>query len=301
MNYEKLKDAEKMLKEANKLTKLSFARWSADWAEATPLYEQAGLAFKLAKETAKAKEAFEKAAMGQERLLSPWQAAKHMEAAGGLAKELGNWTEVADFYKRACELYAESGKPQPGADALARGARALEDAVPDEAVRLYLDSCAILEEEDKEQLAFDTYRAATNLYLKLQRFEDAANMLLRWGLAADKCKAIQSQCKAYLSAIITYLYAQDLKQAEQCHVDCTQIDVFLQSEQNACAEKLLQAYREADPEEIKYVVSKSSTIQHLDHMIIRLAKQLPTGDMKAIASASGNIQDNELDVNNCIC
>jgi hypothetical protein len=80
------------------------------------------------------------------------------------------------------------------------------------------------------------------------RFSDAATVLLRWGLAADKSKAVHTQCKvvprheyhtvackaqldfltngfyvqAYLSAIIVYLYAHDLKQADQCYNDCSQ-------------------------------------------------------------------------------
>ncbi|KAL0004100.1 hypothetical protein SO802_011661 [Lithocarpus litseifolius] len=55
----------------------------------------------------------------------PWYAAKHMESATALAKEVGNWTEVADFYKRASELYMVCGRPQPAYDALAKGARNL--------------------------------------------------------------------------------------------------------------------------------------------------------------------------------
>jgi hypothetical protein len=54
---------------------------------------------------------------------SPWMAAKHMEAAGVLAKELSCWNEVVDFFKQASALYVECGKVQPGADALIRGAR----------------------------------------------------------------------------------------------------------------------------------------------------------------------------------
>lgn len=46
-----------------------------------------------------------------------------MESAGALAKELGRWNEVSDFYRRASELYRECGRPQPASDALAKGAR----------------------------------------------------------------------------------------------------------------------------------------------------------------------------------
>ncbi|XP_057502640.1 gamma-soluble NSF attachment protein isoform X2 [Actinidia eriantha] len=277
-------DPEKLIIKADKLTKLSLTRWSADWKSATLLYEQAANGFRLAKNNEKAKAAFEKASKGQEMLSSPWDAAKHMESAAALAKEIGNWSEVSDFYRRASELYKECGRPQPASDALAKGARALEETAPDEAIRMYTDACDILEEDGKEQMAFDLYRAATGVYVKLEKYADAAAFLLRLGLAADKCNATHSQCKAYLSAIIIYLYANDFKQAEKCYNDCCQIVAFLSSDQNRCASKLLSAYTDGDVEEIKHV-AQSSTINNLDHMIIKLARKLPTGDVCGLKRA----------------
>ncbi|XP_022035592.1 gamma-soluble NSF attachment protein [Helianthus annuus] len=274
-------DPEKLIAKADKLTKLTLTRWSADWKNATQYYEQAATAFRFAKKHEKAKVAFEKASKGQEMLASPWDAAKHMESAAALAVELGIWSEVADFYRRASELYNECGRSQPASDALAKGARALEDAKPEDAIAMYTDACSLLEEDGKENMAFDLYRAITNVYIKLEKYTDAASFLLRWAVAANKCNALHSQCKAYLSAIIVYLSAHDFKQAEQCYNDCCQIDTFLSSDQSHCASKLLSAYREADVEEIKRV-AKSSTVSNLDHMIIRLARKLPTGELVAM-------------------
>ncbi|XP_062096635.1 gamma-soluble NSF attachment protein [Humulus lupulus] len=274
-------DPDKMIAKADKLTKLSLTRWSADWKSATVLYEQAANAFRVAKDYEKAKEAFEKASKGQEMISSPWDAAKHMESAAALAKELGKWNEVADFYKRASELYVECGRSQPSSDALAKGARALEEAAPDEAIQLYADACSILEEDGREQMAFDLYRAAASVYIKVEKYTDAAAFLLRLGLAADKCNATNSQCKAYLSAIIVYLYAHDFKQAEKCYNDCSQIDAFLGSDQGRFSSKLLSAYREGDIEEIKRL-AQSTSVSHLDNMIIKLARKLPMGDVSAL-------------------
>ncbi|XP_065848017.1 gamma-soluble NSF attachment protein isoform X2 [Euphorbia lathyris] len=287
-------DLEKLIAKADKLTKLSLTRWSADWRSATLLYEQAANAFRVAKKYDKAKEAFEKASKGQEMLSSPWDAAKHMEFAAGLAKELANWNEVADLYRRASELYIECGRSQPASDALAKAARALEDVMPDAAVQLYIDACAILEEDGRDQMAFDLYRAGTSVYIKLEKYTDAAALLLRLGVGADKCNAINSQCKAYLSAIIVYLYADDFKQAEKCYNDCSQVDAFLCSDQNRCASKLFAAYIEGDIEEIRRL-AQSSTVKHLDNVIIKLARKLPTGDVSALKAAASNDQEEPLD------
>lgn len=283
-------DPNKLIAKADKLTKLSLTRWSADWKTAVVLYEQAANALRIAKDHEKSKLAFEKASQGQEMLSSPWDAAKHMESAAAQAKELRSWAEVTDFYKRASELYMQCGRSQPASDALAKGARALEDSTPKDAIQLYTDACEILEVDGKEQMAFDLYRAATSVYIKLEKYTDAATFLLRWGLAADKCSATNSQCKAYLSAIIVYLYAHDIKQAEKCYNDCCQIDAFLRSDQSRSASKLLSAYGEGDVEEIKRV-AHSSTISNLDHMIIRLARKLPTGDVSALVSNEEEVLD----------
>ncbi|KAJ6805205.1 gamma-soluble NSF attachment protein [Iris pallida] len=283
-------DPDKLMIKADKLTKLSFTRWNADWKTATVLYEQAAINYRAIRDNEKAKTAFEKASKGQEMISSPWDAAKHMESAGALAKELGRWAEVSDHFRKASELYNECGRSQPASDALAKGARALEDADPEEAVRLYTEACLILEEDGKDQMAFDLYRAGTSIYIKLEKYVDAATFMLRLGLAADKCNAVNSQCKAYLSAIIIYLYAHDFNQAQKCYNDCSQIAVFLNSDQSRCASKLLSAYEEGDAEEIK-LVAKSSTISNLDHVIIKLARKLPTGDLKDIAIEETNDEE----------
>lgn len=46
---------------------------------------------------------------------------------------------------------------------------ALEEAAPDQAIQLYNDACVLLEDDGKEQMAFDLYRAAATLYVKLEK------------------------------------------------------------------------------------------------------------------------------------
>ncbi|KAL5716216.1 hypothetical protein ACHQM5_017938 [Ranunculus cassubicifolius] len=260
------------------VTKLSLTRWKADWRAATVLYETAAIEYRTARDNVNAKIALEKASKGHEMLQSPWDAAKHMETCGNIAKELGNWHEVVDYYRRASELFTECGRSQPAADSLAKGARALQESSPEESVQLFTDACSLLEEDGRQQMAFDLYREATSVYIKLERLDDAAACLLRLGSAADSCKATNSQCKAYLSAIIVYLYAHDFKQAEKCYNDCSQVGEFVNSDQNRVASKLLSAYSDADVDEIKRLAS-SATVNNLDHVIIRLARKLPTGDV----------------------
>lgn len=47
----------------------------------------------------------------------------------------------------------------------------MEDAAPDEAVQLYTEACTALEEDGKDQMAFDLYRDASRVYLKLEKWD----------------------------------------------------------------------------------------------------------------------------------
>ncbi|RYR09212.1 hypothetical protein Ahy_B05g077354 isoform C [Arachis hypogaea] len=100
--------------------------------------------FSVAKDYERSKAAYEKASKGQEMLASPWDAAKHMESAANMAKELRNWREVVSFSRKGVGI---CGRPQPASDALAKGARALEETMPEEAIQLYTDVITILEED----------------------------------------------------------------------------------------------------------------------------------------------------------
>ncbi len=45
------------------------------------------------------------------------------------------------------------------------------------------------------------------------------------------------------------------------------MDVFSKSDQDQCAQLLFSAYREGRVNEIKHVISTSTIIPHLDHMV----------------------------------
>lgn len=60
-------------------------------------------------------ETYEKAANAQNRIGSPWHAAKHMEAAAELCKLQKMFEKMAEYYKSAAEHYLQAGKSTTGA------------------------------------------------------------------------------------------------------------------------------------------------------------------------------------------
>lgn len=63
--------------------------------------------------------------------LKTFLAASCLLCPGDLAKETGDWESVSECYGRAAELFAEEGRLTNAAEAMARGARALEERRPE--------------------------------------------------------------------------------------------------------------------------------------------------------------------------
>jgi hypothetical protein len=62
----------------------------------------------------KARAAYEQAAQSQEKIGSPWHAAKHLETCSTISKDLGQLDKVADFSRQAGSLYALAGRMAAG-------------------------------------------------------------------------------------------------------------------------------------------------------------------------------------------
>jgi hypothetical protein len=62
----------------------------------------------------KARAAYEQAAQSQEKIGSPWHAAKHLETCSSISKDLGQFDKVADFSRQAGGLYALAGRMAAG-------------------------------------------------------------------------------------------------------------------------------------------------------------------------------------------
>ena len=73
--------------------------------------------------------------------------------------------------------------------------------------------------------ASDVFRQAISLLVRQQQWGDAVSMLMRFGEACDAASARHSQAKAYLGAVVVWLYAGDPQQAWQVRGAGVQIGV----------------------------------------------------------------------------
>ena len=88
------------------------------------------VAVQQAKAHDKAKDAYEKAATGNERQGSPFHAAKDLEKAGEAATALCAWEQVKDFYSRAAQAFGEANRGSAAAESLMKCAKQLETHDP---------------------------------------------------------------------------------------------------------------------------------------------------------------------------
>ena len=57
--------------------------------------------------------------------------------------------------------------------------------------------------------AQDLFRTAGSIKMRQEKFQEASDVMLRFGACCDVTDSAPSLCKAYLSAIIALLYAGD--------------------------------------------------------------------------------------------
>lgn len=298
---EKLLEADKLMQKANKYWSPSLLdfRLKPDWEAAAPLFEKAALSYKQAGQLEKAQKAYEQAAQSQEKIGSAWHAAKHLETCAAISKDLGQLDRVADYTRQAGSLYALAGRMAAAADALARGAKVLEEVAPADAAALYLEAVEMYENDGKEAQAGDIFRQGIALMVKRQAWSDAVSLLLRFGEACDKGGAHSSQAKAYLGAIVVWLHAGNVQQAWQVFQDVLGIESFTKSDEAFAADALFLAYQSGDTASIQKVVQGKGCFKHMDAQLARLAVKLPQGDVsqqgRAAAAVMGGRDPNKTD------
>ena len=181
-------------------------------------------------------------------------------------------------------MYAEASRPQAAAEALSHGGKALEVLDSSLACELYLEACAIFEEENKEPFAMDTYRAAAAAMIRTERYAEAVTVLLRHAGACDRTGASASLARCYLSAVVTYLAMGEPVSAEAGYYDFMEVPQFEKSEEARAAWELLDAYQQGDEAAVKKCAARG-VFTGLEQVFIKLVKKLPMGDFAKQAAA----------------
>lgn len=129
----------------------------------------------------------------------------------------------------------------------------------------------------------DTYRAAVACTVRTERYADAVAVLLRFAGACDRAGSHASLARCYLSAVVLFLAQGDPVGAQLGFDDYSAVPGFGRTDESRAAWELLDAYQQADPAAIRKAVGRG-VFTGLEQCVIKLAKRLPVGDLKAQAA-----------------
>lgn len=274
----KLLEAEQQIKEADKLSTKTLLRWKPDWEAASVLYEKAGTNFKNAKSYEKAKDAFKKASNAQYQMDLVHTAAKHLETAAGMAKELKQVEEGATLYEKASLLYRENGSGFNAAENLAKAAKLIEPANVDKAMEYLKQACEVFELEDKEHYSGDTFKIAISLFLRNKKYADCVELMKNQSRIFTKLNQLHDLHKGYLSIIVIHLYCDDFVAANNLYSQyCEEAPQFMQSQEGVAAGELLDAFEKRNADFLKAVTNKQ-LFTFLDNQITKIARSMTISD-----------------------
>lgn len=108
-----------------------------DYDSAADEYNKAAMCYRNAKNLVECKECLMKCAECHKNNRSLFHAAKSLDQAMLVCKDLNDFNSIRNLAERACHLYQQHGSPQSGAASLDKAAKILEKNYPQEALALF--------------------------------------------------------------------------------------------------------------------------------------------------------------------
>jgi tetratricopeptide (TPR) repeat protein len=267
-------EAEKLMKEADKLTTKTLFRWKPDWESASTMYENAGTYFKNAKVPERAKDAFIRAANCFENMNLGFSAGKNYDAAAMMAKDLNSSEEAADLYEKASMFYRQENSPDKAAETLLKASKCVEDLNPDRAIQLSIAACDLYQEEEKELFSGQAFRSTISLLLRNNKIIQTIELLTKQQTIFEKTKNTHDLHKNFLSLIVLHLHRGDSVAANLVwETSCSNYPDFPVTKEGKASAELLDAFERSDPEALQKCV-KQQVFEFLDNQIAKLAKGL---------------------------
>ncbi|CAB4019645.1 Gamma-soluble NSF attachment [Paramuricea clavata] len=277
LSEKKIREGLLLLKEADKCLQTSWLKWKPDYDNAADKFMKAGTAFKVGKSYNQAKDAFLKAADAHAKNHSLFHSGKALEQAGAMLKEMKKLDEAAELMQRAGSLYQEHGTPDTAALVLIKAAKMCEGTNTKKAIELYQSAGELREMDDKLREAAEPYAKVTQLFIKLQKFEDVVKSLLKQLELYARIGNTAMQYKVILGLTVVHLAQSDYVAADKCFKDAFEVGGFGTSDEAEAIEELLQAYDQSDADQIKTIVTKP-LFRNLDNELSKLARDLKPSD-----------------------
>ncbi|KYQ50189.1 Gamma-soluble NSF attachment protein [Trachymyrmex zeteki] len=251
--------------------KPTFLKWRPDYEVAADEYSHAATCFRVAKSYAQCKDCLVKAADCYKQTKAWFHAARCIEQALLVCKEMGDLSEVSKLAHSACGLFQQHGSPESGVTALDKAAKMLEATQPQQALELFRRAVDIITGEDNPRHAAEYMSKVARLLVKLQMYDEAADAIRREIGMYQDVKLWQSLGRLTVALVLVQLARGDQVAAEKAFKEWGN---FCEAPEVQTLEMLLQAYDNEDADAARAALN-NPFIKHMDVEYAKLARGLP--------------------------
>lgn len=259
------------IRQAEKSLKTSLLKWNPDFEVAASEYTSAATCFRISKSYQQCKECLMKASDCYKQSKSWFHAAKNLEQAVLICKEMGKLAEVPKLAQSASNLYQMHGSPESAATVLDKAAKIIESSQPQEALELFKHAANIVMGEDSPRHAAEYMSKVARLLVKLQMYDEAADAVRREIGMHQQIDHGPSVGRLTVVLVLIQLARGDQVAAEKAFKEWGN---YCAPQEVETLETLLQAYDNEDADAAKKALN-SPFIKHMDVEYAKLAKGLP--------------------------
>lgn len=283
----KIEEAQEHIRQAEKCLKTSLLKWRPDYDNAAEEYNKAATCFRNAKSLDQCRECLMKSSDCHRQNRALFHAAKCLDQAILICKEMNNFGEIRKLAERSCNLYQQHGSPESGATVLDKAAKILEQSHPEDALQLYKQAVDVVTIEDSTRQGAEYASKVARIMVKLGMYDQAADAIRREIGLHQQVGSDGAIGRLAVALVLVQLARGDYVAAEKAFKEwgncCDVAEV-------QTLESLLQAYDDEDPELAQRALS-SPFIRHMDVEYARLARDLPLPKGVAIAPKANVIEN----------
>lgn len=206
----KAAEAAEHILQAEKFLKTGFLKWKPDYELAADSYEKAATCYKTSKDLPKCKDCLYKAADCYKQTKSYFSAAKNLDQAVLILREMSEWKEIVTVAHKACQLYQEYGSPDTAALSLDKSGKVVEAHLPEEALNIYARAMEVVMLEDRPRQAAEYATKCSRLLVKLGKYDEAVNMIskeMNYQIAAGN---VANVGRSLVALVLVHLVREDV-------------------------------------------------------------------------------------------
>ncbi|XP_050073015.1 gamma-soluble NSF attachment protein [Anopheles maculipalpis] len=283
----KIEEAQEHIRQAEKCLKTSLLKWRPDYDNAAEEYNKAATCFRNAKSLDQCRDCLMKSSDCYRQNRALFHAAKCLDQAILICKEMNNLGDIRKLAERSCNLYQQHGSPESGATVLDKAAKILEQTHPEDALQLYKQAVDVVTIEDSTRQGAEYASKVARIMVKLGMYDQAADAIRREIGLHQQVGSDGAIGRLAVALVLVQLARGDYVAAEKAFKEwgncCDVAEV-------QTLESLLQAYDDEDPELAQRALS-SPFIRHMDVEYARLARDLPLPKGVSIAPKANVIEN----------